>query len=208
MYHQVEDKNNERLHRYLNRSFLRGATCLSVEVAKTVLTVLFYVYNSRIINGKKGKVAFHTPLPLHKSSTDVQLKKSMDLTENAENTKTGTDYIEEVRRSVMQLYNAILSVRGKCVRRGFLAEDLLKFTSFLERPMNMASHGENLDRNLAAFQLKIDPVAPDGDCLFASILLQLAKHHSQFPEEACRVQNYIRTIVLTDSMEGNILQLR
>ena len=34
-------ENNERLHRYLNRSFLRGATCLSVEVAKAVLTVLF-----------------------------------------------------------------------------------------------------------------------------------------------------------------------
>ena len=157
---------------------------------------------------KKGKVAFYTPLPLQKSSTDDQFKKSVDLTENAENTKTGTDYIEEIRRSVVQLYNAIFSVRGKCVRRGFLAEDLLKLTSFLERPMNITSHGENLRRNLAAFQLKIDPVAPDGDCLFASILLQLAKHHSQFPDEACRVQNHIRTIGLTDSLEGNMLQLR
>ena len=72
----------------------------------------------------------------------------------------------------------------------------------------MTSHGENLPRNLAAFQLKIDPVAPDGDFLFARILLQLAKHYSQFPDEACRVQNYIRTIGLADSMEGNILQLR
>ena len=45
----------------------------------------------------------------------------------------------------------------------------------------MTSHGENLPRNLAIFQLKIDPVAPDGDCLF---------------------------IGLADSMEGNILQLR
>ena len=88
-------KNNERLHRYLNRSFSRGATCLSVEVAKAVLNVLFYVYNSRIINGKKGKVAFYTLLPLQKSSTNAQFKKSMDLTENAENTKTGTDYIED-----------------------------------------------------------------------------------------------------------------
>ena len=64
-------------------------------MAKAVLTVLFYVCNSRIINGKKGKVAFYTPLPLQKSSTDAQFKKSMDLTENAENTKTGTDYIED-----------------------------------------------------------------------------------------------------------------
>ena len=27
--------------------------------------------------------------------------------------------------------------------------------------MNMASHGENLRRNLAAFQLKKEPVVPD-----------------------------------------------
>ena len=74
--------------------------------------------------------------------------------------------------------------------------------------MSITSHGENLCRTLAAFQLKIDPVIPDGDCLFASILLQLAKHHSQFPDEACRVQNHIRTIGLADSIEGNIFKLR
>ena len=36
--------------------------------------------------------------------------------------------------------------------------------------MNMTSHEENLCRNLAPFRLKIDPVVPDGDCLFARIL--------------------------------------
>ena len=201
-------ENNERLHRYLNRSFLRGTTCLSVEVAKAVLTVLFYVYNSHITNGKKGKVAFYTLLPLQKSSVNAQFNKSIDFTENEQNTKTDIDYIVEICQSVMQLYNVIQLIRGKCVRRGFLAEDLLKFTSFPERPINMTSHGENLRRNLAAFQLKIDPVAPDGDCLFASILLRLAKHHSQFPDEACRVQNHIGTIGLADSIEGKILQGR
>ena len=70
----------------------------------------------------------------------------------------------------------------------------------------MTSHEENLCRNLAAFRLKI--VVPDGDCLFATILLQLAKYHSQFPDETCRFQNYIRNIGLADPMEGNILQLR
>ena len=94
-------ENNERLHRFLNRSFLRGATCLSVEVAKAVLTVLFYVYNSRIINGKKGKVAFHTPLPLQKSSTNAQFNRSIDFTENEQNTKTDTDYIVEICQSVI-----------------------------------------------------------------------------------------------------------
>ena len=72
----------------------------------------------------------------------------------------------------------------------------------------MASLGENLPCNLATLQLKIDPVAPDRDCLFARILLQLAKHYSQFPDEACTVQNHILTIGLADSMEENILQLR
>ena len=114
-------ETNERLHRYLNRSFLRVATCLSVEVAKPVLTVLFYVFNSCIINGKKGKVAFYTPLPLQKPSTDAQFKNSIDFTENEQNTKTDTYYIVEIRQSVMQLYNAIQSVSGKCFRRGVLA---------------------------------------------------------------------------------------
>ena len=59
-------ENNERLQRYLNRSFLRGATCLRVEVTKAVLTVLFYAYNSRIINGKKEKLLF-IPTSLFKS---------------------------------------------------------------------------------------------------------------------------------------------
>ena len=94
-------ENNERLHRYLNRSLLLGATCLSVEVAKAVLTVLFYVYNSSITNGKKGKVAFYTLLPLQKPSTNAQFNKSIDFTENEQNTKTDTDYIAEICQSVI-----------------------------------------------------------------------------------------------------------
>ena len=43
---------------------------------------------------KKGKLTFYTPLSLQKSPMDAQFKKSMDLTENAENTKTEADYIE------------------------------------------------------------------------------------------------------------------
>ena len=95
-------ENNERLPRYLNRIFLRGATCFSVEVANAALIVLFYVYNGRIINGKKGKVAFYIPLLLQKSSTNAQFNKSIDFTENEQNTKTDTDYIVEIRQSFMQ----------------------------------------------------------------------------------------------------------
>ena len=95
-------EHNEKLPRYLNRIFLRGATCFSVEVANAALIVLFYSYNSRIINGKKGKVAFYIPLLLQKSSTNAQFNKSIDFTENEQNTKTDTDYIVEIRQSVMQ----------------------------------------------------------------------------------------------------------
>ena len=56
-------ENNERLFK------------LKIKVAKTVSTVLLYVYNSRISNGNRGKVAFYSPLPLQKSSLDGRLKK-------------------------------------------------------------------------------------------------------------------------------------
>ena len=40
-------ENNERLHRYLNRSFLRGASVISPELAGGILAVIFYAYNAR-----------------------------------------------------------------------------------------------------------------------------------------------------------------
>ena len=46
-----------------------------IKVAKSVVTVLFYVYNSCISNGNKGKVVFYSPVPLQKSSADGRLKK-------------------------------------------------------------------------------------------------------------------------------------
>ena len=40
-------ENNERLHRYLNRSFLRGASVISPELSGAILAVIFYAYNAR-----------------------------------------------------------------------------------------------------------------------------------------------------------------
>ena len=40
-------ENNERLHRYLNKSFLRGASVISPELAGAILAVIFYAYNAR-----------------------------------------------------------------------------------------------------------------------------------------------------------------
>ena len=40
-------ENNERLHRYLNRSFLWGASVISPELAGAILAVIFYAYNAR-----------------------------------------------------------------------------------------------------------------------------------------------------------------
>ena len=50
-------ENNERLFKS------------KIKVAKAVSTVLFYLYNSHISNGNRGKVAFYSPLPLQKSSS-------------------------------------------------------------------------------------------------------------------------------------------
>ena len=40
-------ENNETLHRYLNRGFLRGASVISPEFADAILAVIFYAYNAR-----------------------------------------------------------------------------------------------------------------------------------------------------------------
>ena len=90
-------------------------------------------------------------LCLFKSHQGISFKKSMDFTENEENTRTDQNYIMEICESVMQLYNAALSGRGNCIKRGFRVKDLLKFPPFLERSMNMSSNKKNICRNLAFF---------------------------------------------------------
>ena len=47
-------ENHERIHRYLNRSCLRGASVLGMELAEAVLSVLICVYNSHIKLNIKG----------------------------------------------------------------------------------------------------------------------------------------------------------
>ena len=53
-------ERNEQLHRLLNRSMITGATRISVELAVTILTVLFYYHSSRTSPGKHTarKIAF------------------------------------------------------------------------------------------------------------------------------------------------------
>lgn len=69
----------------------------------------------------------------------------------------------------------------------------------------MTSYGERSLLNFAAFQLKGDPVVPEEDCLFASILLQPAKHHSKSPDETFKVQNNVGNTGLADFLEGDKL---
>ena len=61
-------ENNERLHRYLNRSFLRGASIISPELAGSILVVIFYAYNVRLINGKTGKISWLISYPSNHSN--------------------------------------------------------------------------------------------------------------------------------------------
>ena len=51
-------ENNERLHHYLNRSFLRGASVISPKLAGAILAVIFYVYYVQLVNVKKGKISW------------------------------------------------------------------------------------------------------------------------------------------------------
>ena len=89
-------ENNERLFKS------------KIKVAKAVLTALFYIYNSRISNGNRGKVVFYSPLPLQKSPTDGRSEKVWILLKNEENTRTDPNYTKKNCKSIMQLYNTIL----------------------------------------------------------------------------------------------------
>ena len=51
-------ENKEILHRYINRSFLRGASVISPDLARAILAVIFHAYNASLINGKRGKISW------------------------------------------------------------------------------------------------------------------------------------------------------
>lgn len=67
------------------------------------------------------------------------------------------------------------------------------------------AHQKQLQRNLAAFHLKIDEVVGDGDCAFTSIIKQLYKAVPNWTKGA---DNYIRSLGLLKLEELDTFALR
>ena len=169
-------ENNERLHRYLNRSYLRGASVLGMELAEAVLSVLFFVYNSRIkLNIKGDKICpFEFPLLNQGHLNFIEEDENRNL-ESGMKERTHASEDNEVllaaSSNIIKIFNSLAIIEKQCIKRGFKVESILGFSeSTISNPSS-----DQLKRNLLYFNLKVDKVQRDGDCLFRSILIQLSK---------------------------------
>ena len=169
-------ENNERLHHYLNRRFLRGASVISPELAGAILMVIFYAYNARSINGKRGKVSWLVSYPSNHSNE----RNGVVLPESTEAGSSDPDNAKEIEDTketkgcyerVLSMYNTLISVRNDCDRKGFKVERLLGFHD--GGCQNITDY--NLQRTLSLFNLLLDPIVKDDDCLFNNVLMQLSK---------------------------------
>ena len=169
-------ENNERLHRYLNRSFFRGASAISPELVGAILAVIFYVYNARLINVKKGEISWLASYPSNHSTerNRVVLPETIETGSSDPDIATEMEDLEETKRCyerVLSLYNTLISVKRNCDRKGFKVERLLGFHD--RGCQNITDY--NLQPTLSSFNLLLDPAVKDGDCLFNSVLKQLSK---------------------------------
>ena len=73
--------------------------------------------------------------------------------------------------NIIKLFNGLVVIEKQCIKRGFKVETILGFSE--HTISNPSSH--QLKRNLLCFNLKVDKVQRDGDCLFRSTLFQLSK---------------------------------
>ena len=169
-------ENNERLHRYLNRSFLRGASVISPELAGAILAVIFYVYNARLINVKKGKISWLVSYPSNHSTEKnrVLLPETIETGSSDPDIATEMEDTEETKRCyehVILMHNTLISVKRNCDRKGFKVEKLLGFHG--KGCQNITDY--NLQPTLSSFNLLLDPTVKDGNCLLNSFLKQLSK---------------------------------
>ena len=109
-------ENNERLHRYLNRSFLRGASVISPELAGAILAVIFYVYYARLINVKKGKISWLVSYPSNHSNerNRVVLPETIETGSSDADIETEMEDTEETKRCyehVLSMHNTLISVK-------------------------------------------------------------------------------------------------
>lgn len=69
------------------------------------------------------------------------------------------------------------------------------------------NHREVLERNLASFNLHIDPVTGDGDCAFRSIVLQIRKTHDWNDQESA-LRNQLLRLELGRGIDDDVFHLR
>ena len=72
---------------------------------------------------------------------------------------------------------------------------------------NSNNHRCNLSRNLASFELTIDPVSGDGDCVFTSIVRQL-RRHPEFIENEPSLTAHLAALGLSGSEKDDAYSLR
>ena len=109
-------ENHERLHRYLNRSFLRGASVISPELAGAIPAVIFYVYYARLINVKKGKFSWLVSYPSNHSNerNRVVLPEAIETSSSDADIETEMEDMEETKRCyehVLSMHNTLISVK-------------------------------------------------------------------------------------------------
>ena len=97
-------ENNERLHRYLNSSFLRGTSVISLELAGAILVVIFYAYNARLINGKRVKISWLASHPSNHSNERNRVVLPETIETDSSDPDIATEMEDTEERDVMKAF--------------------------------------------------------------------------------------------------------
>ena len=170
-------EDNERLHRYLNRSFIKGANVISPELARAVLTVLFYVHNSKLLSEKKSKTSYFKLVPFNEVACE-EFRNNVEISNNfimRQDDLKDTNVMSGLIHCIEGIHSSLLDIGQQCQRKGFHLDKLLFSSDNLDKEVikDSSNSSVQLNLNLSYFNLKIDPVNDDGDCLFRSILKQI-----------------------------------
>ena len=170
-------EDNERHHRYLNRSFIKGANVISPELARAVLTLMFYVHNSKLLTEKKSKTSYFNLVPFNQVASE-EFRNNVEDSNNIimqQGDLKDTDVMSGLIACIEGIHSSLLDIGQQCQRKGFHLDKLLFSSENLDKEQvkDISNSSEQLILNLSYFNLKIDPVKDDGDCLFKSILKQI-----------------------------------
>ena len=171
---------SECLHQTVNKLLLCGATTIGPEIAIAVLSLIFYG-----INCKKQKNPIH--LDNVWNTSDIDKSNLDDIPTNniivAENVRDMcNDTISALLlKNTATLKETLEEINKQSNDRSFATYDLPVVQSVSAKPLltteNISASDQTyvdlLERNLADFNLHIDPLKGDGDCVFRSIVKQL-----------------------------------